>query len=139
MRSICHVRPSFITTRLSSIFDSIQVSAAGVNVLTRASVIRTITRQLRHCRVRGIMLSAIVLTGDNSPLLSPSTITALHDQLLPRISLVAPGLPRTTTLLSTPRTHARRRVLRRKQSLLTVNYNTILVGNNRLSSRRDPS
>lgn len=119
-----------IATRLRTMCDSVPPSKIGANVLDAPTVISTITRFLHKRGKPTVIISPIVITAANTILLRGRTVRACGSVLVPRTSLVAPGVPRTR-MLSKLRVGARGSVRGTTREVVRCNYHTILIGNKR--------
>lgn len=130
MRTVLGMAPRFLKRRLSSIFRSVCPNTMGVKVMSSGSLVRMVTRGLGRCGTRGVIISPIVITADNTGLVDSSTIRVLGRRLFPLTSILAPGVPRTRILIRVS-IAGTRRVVRTTKGVSRACRYTMLYGNKR--------
>ena len=99
VQTIYEVSPAFIGQQIDSIFEDIKVDAIKIGMLHSTEVITTVAEKLRNYKTIPLILDPVMVGKDKSPLLKPTAINALRDNLLPLATLITPNLPEAETLL----------------------------------------
>ena len=92
----------FVTAQLSTLLDDVRVDAVKIGMLANADVIRAVVAALDRYAPPNVVLDPVMVAKSGDRLLVPEAVSALREELLPRVDLITPNLPEAADLLGEP-------------------------------------
>lgn len=93
------IPPEFVTAQLVTLLDDVRVDAVKIGMLANAPVIRAVVDVLERYGPPHVVLDPVMVAKSGDRLLAPEAVSALRDELLPRVDLITPNLPEAADLL----------------------------------------
>lgn len=90
--------PSLVVAQIEAVIDDLEVRAIKTGALGNGAVITAVARCLQKYRQIFVIVDPVMLSKNGNPLLEPSAVSALRDELLPRADLVTPNVPEAEAL-----------------------------------------
>lgn len=91
--------PELIRAQIDAVVADLRPAALKSGMLADADVVRTIAHALADHDLRPYVLDPVMVATSGDPLLEPSAIEAIRDQLVPRADLVTPNLDEAAILV----------------------------------------
>lgn len=91
---------AFVAGQIRSVLSDIGADAVKIGMLHSSELIRTVLSTLREWPdVRQIVLDPVMVATSGDPLLEPSAVSTLRDELIPYARIITPNLPEASLLL----------------------------------------
>ena len=91
---------AFVAGQIRSVLSDIGADAVKIGMLHSSELIRTVLTTLREWPdVRQIVLDPVMVATSGDPLLEPSAVSTLRDELIPYARIITPNLPEASLLL----------------------------------------
>lgn len=97
--AIFPISAEFIGQQLDSIFSDINISAVKIGMLNDSDIIEVIVEKLKHYNLMNVVLDPVMVATSGDPLIKPSAIQTLKQQLIPLVDLITPNLPEAGLLI----------------------------------------
>jgi len=90
--------PSLVVAQIDAVLDDLEVRAIKTGALGNEAIIKAVARCLQKHRRIFVIVDPVMLSKNGNPLLEPSAVRALREELLPRADLVTPNVPEAEAL-----------------------------------------
>lgn len=97
--AVHEVPPDFVTAQLTTLLDDVRVDAVKIGMLGNAEVIDAVVSVLDRYHPPYVVLDPVMVAKSGDRLLASEAVSALREQLLPRVDLITPNLPEAADLL----------------------------------------
>ncbi len=94
------IPPEFVRAQLMTLFDDVRIDAVKIGMLSNAEVIRVVVEVLDRYAPPNIVLDPVMVAKSGHRLLAAEAVSALREDLLPRVDLITPNLPEAADLLA---------------------------------------
>ena len=91
-----------VRAQLDAVATDLRPAAVKSGMLADAGVVRTVAEGLRAHALRPYVLDPVMVATSGDPLLEPSAIAAIREELFPLADLVTPNLDEAALLLGAP-------------------------------------
>ena len=93
--------PAILRAQIEAVFDDLAVGAVKIGMLGNPALVACVADALRG-RVVPVVLDPVMVAKSGDVLLADDAITALHELLLPRATVLTPNLPEAGQILGQP-------------------------------------
>ena len=93
-----NIEPEIVEAQIKAVFDDIKVDAVKIGMVSRASIIEIIAKNLKYYKPAVIVLDPVMVSKSGFDLLEPEAAEALIKNLLPLATIVTPNLPEAEKL-----------------------------------------
>ena len=100
VRSVFPVSPEFVTEQIETVLDDIGTDAIKIGMLHDRHIIRAVARALRARPQIPVVLDPVMISSTGEALLPPEAVTALVEELLPRVNVLTPNIPEAAAILN---------------------------------------
>ncbi len=126
---------STVESQIRAVMDDIGVDAVKIGMLHSKEVIQCVASVLSEYDCKAIVLDPVMVATSGDPLIEEDAITAMKEQLLPKVTLITPNIPEAEIL--TGRTIAGdREVMEAVQQLSAAFSLSVLVKAGHLQGER---
>jgi hydroxymethylpyrimidine/phosphomethylpyrimidine kinase len=102
VRSFKTLDTAFVADQIDAVFEDVTVHAVKIGMLATVELANVVADRLNHWKPSIIVLDPVMAAKSGDPLLSPDTIRAIRDRLVPMSSIITPNLPEAGLLLGRP-------------------------------------
>ncbi|CAM7482886.1 MAG: bifunctional hydroxymethylpyrimidine kinase/phosphomethylpyrimidine kinase [Enterobacteriaceae bacterium] len=138
VQSVYRIEPDFVAAQLDSVFSDVRIDTTKIGMLAETDIVEAVAERLRRYQVQNVVLDTVMLAKSGDPLLSPSAVTALRQDLLPQVSLITPNLPEAAALLDAPHARNEREMHEQGQALLALGCEAVLIKGGHLDNDESP-
>lgn len=138
VQSVYRIEPDFVAAQLDSVFSDVRIDTTKIGMLAETDIVEAVAERLRRYQVKNVVLDTVMLAKSGDPLLSPSAVTALRQDLLPQVSLITPNLPEAAALLDAPHARNEREMHEQGQALLALGCEAVLIKGGHLDNDESP-
>ncbi len=96
------VSPDLVRAQIRAVCDDLDPVACKTGMLGNEAGIRATVEAIRACGLGLVVVDPVMVATSGDPLLAPSAIAALRDELLPLATLVTPNVPEARLLAGIP-------------------------------------
>ena len=100
--SVHAIPPDFLAEQLDVLLTDVPADAVKIGMLGDAEVIRVVSAALDRYRPPYVVLDPVMVAKSGDRLLAAQAVSALREELLPRVDLITPNLPEAADLLGEP-------------------------------------
>jgi hydroxymethylpyrimidine/phosphomethylpyrimidine kinase len=97
--SIHRVPARELAAQLAAVFADLPIAAVKVGMLASRAAVATLASALRAQRAPNVVVDPVLASSSGTPLLPPSALARLRNDLLPLASLLTPNVPEAEILL----------------------------------------
>lgn len=101
-----HVYPQSVEAvreQIASVVTDIGVDAVKTGMLFSEEIIAAVADQIRHYRLRNVVVDPVMIAKGGATLLEEQAITALREYMIPVAKLITPNLPEAARLVHADR------------------------------------
>ncbi|MFP1806021.1 bifunctional hydroxymethylpyrimidine kinase/phosphomethylpyrimidine kinase [Lonsdalea quercina] len=138
VQSVYRIKPAFVAAQLDSVLGDVRIDSAKIGMLAEADIVEAVAERLRRYPVRFVVLDTVMLAKSGDPLLQPSAVQSLRQQLLPQVSIITPNLPEAAALLACPIAENENEMREQGEALLALGCQAVLMKGGHLSDRESP-
>jgi hydroxymethylpyrimidine/phosphomethylpyrimidine kinase len=92
------VPPGIVRAQIEAVATDIPPDATKIGMLANAAIIHAVAAALRDFALPLVVLDTVMIAKSRVPLLDPSAIATLRDQLLPLATVITPNVPEAEAL-----------------------------------------
>lgn len=100
--SVHAIPPEFLADQLDTLLADVPADAVKIGMLGDAEVVGVVAAALDRYRPPYVVLDPVMVAKSGDRLLAADAVSALRDELLPRVDLITPNLPEAADLLGEP-------------------------------------
>lgn len=138
VQSVYRIEPDFVAAQLDSVFSDVRIDTTKIGMLAETDIVEAVAERLARYQIKNVVLDTVMLAKSGDPLLSPSAVTALRQDLLPQVSLITPNLPEAAALLDAPHARNEREMHEQGQALLALGCEAVLIKGGHLDNDESP-
>jgi hydroxymethylpyrimidine/phosphomethylpyrimidine kinase len=127
VRAIHDVPADFVAAQIDAVFDDLDVAAVKIGMLSQATIIETVAKELGRHRARNIVLDPVMVATSGDRLLAADSIEALRQVLIPRALIVTPNLPEAAALTGAGVARNEQEMEIQARELLTLGARNVLI------------
>ncbi len=90
---IQNITPEMIAAQLDAVFEDIPPDAVKIGMLSSPECMRAVAAKLREYRPANVTIDPVMYAKNGCPLMDPSSIGALIEEVLPLADLLTPNIP----------------------------------------------
>jgi len=102
VRAIQACRPDIVRSQIEAVFAELPPAAVKTGMLYSSAIIRVVGQWFRKHRRTPLIIDPVMVATSGAPLLKPSALRTIRNDLLPRAELVTPNLREAEILLGHP-------------------------------------
>ncbi len=87
------VTPDMIRKQIDAVFEDIEVDAVKIGMLSTPGCMRAVAEKLREYTPPNIVVDPVMYAKNGAPLMEPSAISTLIEEILPLADLLTPNIP----------------------------------------------
>ncbi|WLI77721.1 bifunctional hydroxymethylpyrimidine kinase/phosphomethylpyrimidine kinase [Kosakonia sp. H02] len=138
VQSVYRIAPDFVAAQLDSVLSDVRIDTTKIGMLAETDIVEAVAERLRRYQVRNVVLDTVMLAKSGDPLLSPSAVVAMRQQLLPHVSLITPNLPEAAALLDAPHAGSEKEMHAQGEALLALGCEAVLMKGGHLDDAESP-
>lgn len=96
------VPASFVREQIDAVFSDLDVKAVKIGMLFNADIIMAVAQGLQAHDCRSVILDPVMIATSGDPLLVDEAVSAMREQLFPRVDLITPNLHEAAHLTGVP-------------------------------------
>jgi hydroxymethylpyrimidine/phosphomethylpyrimidine kinase len=97
-----HIPPHVVRQQIEAAVATRKIGAIKIGMLGTRATVEAVIASLPSRNTIPIVLDPVLLSSSGGVLLDDDGVTAMREQLLPRVTLVTPNIPEAATLLHEP-------------------------------------
>jgi len=132
------VPPAFVQSQIEAIFEDIRVDAIKIGMIANADIAQAVAASLQGHKTIPIVLDPVMIAKGGEPLLQPSAVITLRDQLLPLATLLTPNLPEAAHLLGATTATTRDEMAAQGAALCALGPEAVLMKGGHLDGLDSP-
>lgn len=98
---ISNVTPDFIEKQIDCVFEDIFPNAVKIGMVSNCEIIKTIACSLKKYQAENIVVDPVMVATSGGKLMSPDSVDALVNELLPIADIITPNIPEAEVLAHT--------------------------------------
>ncbi|WFQ80163.1 bifunctional hydroxymethylpyrimidine kinase/phosphomethylpyrimidine kinase [Xenorhabdus sp. SF857] len=138
VQSVYELDPLFVAAQLESVLSDVRIDSAKIGMLSNAANIAVIAESLQRYPIPYIVLDTVMVAKSGDPLLSPESVSAMVEQLLPIVSLITPNLPEAAAILKCDIANTEDEMLWQGRALRSMGCQTVLLKGGHLNNEESP-
>jgi hydroxymethylpyrimidine/phosphomethylpyrimidine kinase len=96
---VLEMEPEWVTAQLDTLLADVRVDAVKIGMLANAGVVDAVAAALERWHLPYVVLDPVMVAKSGDRLLDGDAVTALRDNLVPKVDLITPNLPEAAVLL----------------------------------------
>lgn len=92
VQSVYDLPPEIIAEQIDAIFSDITVDAVKIGMVSVEETISVIAEKMRQYQPNHLVIDPVMVSKNGCPLLKPSVVKALREQMIPLAGLLTPNL-----------------------------------------------